>query len=221
VRTENPITEEVVARVAGQLPKLPSTDPLPPGILDGDFPALETINLYAVRFSDSPEAGSSRGSIAASELSGETGRSINPSCKDATSCAELCASPFPGFVVRPSKTPDGREGLLTDPDAWLETTTFPNEAADPWLLMLYYHPMSYFGGAPGVQFGQPHRSLPCGYNPDGIPRCRSESCSYWTGSSHKKTKLQLDCNDYSNWNTCVSFCGPPLPSPPSLPPLPY
>jgi hypothetical protein len=220
VRTENPITEQVVTRVTGQLPKLPSTEPLPAGILDGDFPALETINLYAVRFSDSPEAESSRGSIAASELNGENGRSVHSDGKDATSTAALCASPFPGFVVRPSKTPDGREGLLTDPDAWLESTAYLNAAADPYLRPIYYHPMSYYGGAPGVQFGNPVRAMPCGLNPDGTPICIAEACSYWTGSSHKKVRLQLDCNDYSNIATCVSYCGPPLPPPPQLPQLP-
>lgn len=220
VRTENPITKDVIARVEEQLPKLPSNDSLPPGILDGNLPALETINLYAVRFSDAPQAGSSRASVAVSESGAARGASINPSCHGATSCAQLCASPFPGFVVGVRQTPDGREGLLTDPDAWLESTVYQSAEADPYLRVLYYHPMSYYGGVPGVQFGHPYRSLPCGYTPDGIPRCQSEACSYWTGSSHKKTRLQLDCNDYSNWSTCVSFCGPPLPPPPVLPPLP-
>jgi hypothetical protein len=79
--------------------------------------------------------------------------------------------------------------------------------------------MSYYGGTPGVQFGDPHRAVPCGLNASGQPVCDPEACSYFTGSSHKKVKLQLDCNDYSNPNTCTSYCGPALPPPPMIPVL--
>jgi hypothetical protein len=196
VRTENPITAEVIAKIEGQLPRLPSSDPLPPGILDGDRPALKTFNLYAVALDGTP----------------------NQSCRGASDCAQLCASTFPGFAVAISKTPDGREAILTDPDSWLETTVFATMSDDPYLRPTFYHPMSYFGGAPGVQFGDPHRAMPCGLDDKGVSICLPESCSYFTGL-HRRTRLQLDCNDYSNADTCTSYCGPALPIPPEIPAL--
>jgi hypothetical protein len=217
VRTENPITAEVVADVEGKLPRLPSNDPLPPGILDGDLPALETINLYAVAFAD--EAPAPAEALAASQsVSGTESASKRPS-QNATRRAIACASTFPGFVVGERKTPDGREGILTDPDSWLDSTVYTSASDDPYLRLTFYHPMSYFGGLPGVIFGDPNRAMPCGVDANGTPICIGESCSYFTGI-HRRTRLQLDCNDYSNPNTCVSFCGPPLPPPPVLPQLP-
>ncbi len=196
VRTENPINGDVIAKVAEQLPKLPSSAPLPPGILDGDRPALKTFNLYAVTLDGAP----------------------NQRCQGASDCAQVCATTFPGFAVGISKTPDGREAILTDPDSWLETTSYTASTDDPYLRLTFYHPMSYFGGAPGVQFGDPHRAMPCGLDSNNVPICLPESCSYFTGI-HRRTRLQLDCNDYADADTCVSYCGAPLPAPPVVPAL--
>jgi hypothetical protein len=199
VQTENPITADVISKVETQLPALPSNEPLPRGILDGDQPALKTFNLYQAFFETSPPA---------------------QACQGASDCAMACASTFPGFAVSITKTPAGLEVVRTDPDSWLETTTYGSQAQDPYLKFLFYHPMSYYGDPPGVQFGDPHRALPCGLNPTtGAPKCDPEACSYHNGTSHTKVKLQLDCNDYTNPSTCTSYCGPPLPPPPSLPTL--
>jgi hypothetical protein len=181
------------------LPELPSNEPLPPGILDGDPPALKTFNLYQAVFETQPPA--------------------QKGCQGASDCAIACASTFPGFAVGITKTATGLEVVRTDPDSWLETTSYVSRADDPYLKPLFYHPMSYYGGTPGVQFGDPHRAVPCGLNTSGQPVCEAEACSYFTGSIHKKVKLQLDCNDYSNPNTCTSYCGPALPPPPMIPVL--
>lgn len=199
VETENPITHDVIAKIENLLPELPSNDPLPAGIIDGDQPALKTFNLYQAVFE--PEPPPQRG------------------CQGASNCAIACASTFPGFAVGITKTATGLEVVRTDPDSWLETTTYLTAAQDPYLKPLFYHPMSYYGGTPGVQFGDAHRAMPCGLNADGQPVCIAEACSFFTGSSHKKTRLQLDCNDYGDPDTCTSYCGPALPAPPSLPAL--
>lgn len=198
VRTENPITDAVVAKIEGQLPVLPSNEPLPPGILEpvqGQLPALKTFNLYAVAFEGTP---------------------ANRGCQGATNCAMACASTFEGFAVGEGKTPDGREAIITDPDSWLETTVFANQAQDPYLRPTFYHPMSYYGGAPGVQFGDFNRAAPCGIGANGKSVCPSESCSYYAGI-HKRTRLQLDCNNPSDFDTCTSYCGPPLPAASPIP----
>src|SRR5690606_16728223 len=100
---------------------------------DGDRPALKTFNLYHAFWENEPPA--QRG------------------CQGASSCAVACASTFPGFAVGITKTPEGLEVVRTDPDSWLETTVFASASADPYLRPTFYHPMSYYGGAPGTQFG--------------------------------------------------------------------
>ena len=199
VQTENPITKEVIEKVTPMLPELPSTEPLPPGILDGDRPMLKTFNLYQAVFD---------------------GTAPQQQCGTASNCALSCMSAFPGFGVGITKTATGLEVVRTDPDSWLETTTYLAAGDDPYLKPLFYHPMSYFGGAPGVQFGNPRRAVPCGLIPGTDESlCPGESCSYWNGSSHKRTRLQLRCNNYSDGNTCSSYCGPTLPDPPTIPAL--
>lgn len=199
-------TANIMKLVESMLPNLDkgSTEPLPPGIIDrgpnGADPLLKTFNLYQASWPNANEVPKQR-------------------CESASNCALACSSAFPSFAVGITKSSSGLEVVKTDPDAWLETTTYTAQPDDPYLRPLYYHPMSYFGGAPGVQFGDPHRAVPCGLNADGSPKCPSESCSYWTGSSHKKVKLQLDCNNYSDGSTCSSYCGPALMPPPAIPAL--
>ena len=112
--------------------------------------------------------------------------------------AVACAAGFAGFVL-------GHVGdsVLTDPPAWLLDTVYMSASYDPYMRAAYYHPMSYYGGAPGVQFGEAARYEPC-------PGCKPEICSYYAGS-HIKTPLQLDCLNDNDPDTCVSYCGPKLP----------
>ncbi len=178
-RTVNPITESVIDAVAPRLKFLSDRQvtaevaghPSP----DFAFPEeLEEKNLYRASFAAlvAPEASASPAASAAA-----------------------CAGGFAGFVLEAAGS-----SVLTDPQAWLLDTTYPTASADPYLRPGYWHPMSYWGGVPGVSYGNPHRAKPC-------PDCPAEYCSYWTGS-HKITRLQLDCNDPNDWDTCVSYCGP-------------
>lgn len=112
--------------------------------------------------------------------------------------AAVCAGGFAGFVLGTAGS-----SVLTDPVAWLLDNSYSSAAADPFLRPPYYHGMSYYGGAPGVLFGDKNRARPC-------PDCPPEQCSYFAGS-HLKTWLQLDCLDANVWDSCVSYCGPKLP----------
>jgi hypothetical protein len=123
-------------------------------------------------------------------------------CTSPANCAVQCASVFPGFVVGDTI---GEEGVMTDPPAWQLETTYTSEALDPYLRVNYYHPMSYYLGTPGVVFGEYARFDPCGGE-----KCDPEQCSYYDGM-HRKTWLQKHCLDYSNIDTCVSYCGEALP----------
>ncbi len=124
----------------------------------------------------------------------------DPACKTAGECARACAAGFPGFVI----SVEGNT-VLTDPPAWLLDTTYLGAERDPFLRPGYYHPMSYYGGVPGVQFGEYARFDPCGNG-----TCPAEACSYFAGL-HLRTQLQRDCLDDGDLDTCVSFCGPKLP----------
>jgi hypothetical protein len=170
----NPITEGTVVKVEAGLPKLPAEDNGRP------LPVLELLKentLYIV-----------------------TADQADATCsKSPADCAMACAGGFPGFVISGQG-----ESVLTDPPAWLLDTTFLGATADPFLRPGYYHPMSYYGGVPGVQFGEYSRFDPCGNG-----TCPAESCSYFAGV-HLKTQLQKDCLDDADLDTCVSFCGPPL-----------
>mgnify|MGYP001549797151 CR=1 FL=1 len=126
-------------------------------------------------------------------------------CQTPAECAQICAGGFPGFVI-------SGEGstVLTDPVAWLLDNTYTSSGGDPFLRATYYHPMSYYGGAPGVLFGDAARAEPCGPPVDGKVVCGPEQCSYFAGS-HLKTWLQKDCLDPTIEDSCVSYCGPKLP----------
>lgn len=115
--------------------------------------------------------------------------------------ATVCARAFTGFVIGAK----GPRDVVTDPIAWLTDTTYKTSIEDPYLRPTYYHPMSYYGGVPGVVFGNPARAAPCGPNAG----CPPELCSYYTGS-HIKTRMQLSCVIPGDWSTCASYCGPPL-----------
>lgn len=116
---------------------------------------------------------------------------------EAGDAAAHCAAGFAGFVL---ETTDST--VLTDPVAWLLNTTYAGPTQDPFLRPGYYHPMSWYGGPPGVHWGDAARFKPC-------PTCEPEWCTYYTGV-HKLTKLQLDCIVDSEPDTCSSYCGPPL-----------
>lgn len=126
-------------------------------------------------------------------------------CESPAACAQICAAGFPGFVISGEGS-----SILTDPVAWLLDNTYTSSGGDPFLRATYYHPMSYYGGAPGVMFGDSARAEPCGPPVDGKEVCPPEQCSYFAGS-HLKTWLQKDCLDPTVEDTCVSYCGPKLP----------
>jgi len=126
-------------------------------------------------------------------------------CETPADCAQICAGGFPGFVI----SGEGNS-VLTDPVAWLLDNTYVSGGSDPFLRATYYHPMSYYGGAPGVLFGDSARAEPCGPPVNGVQVCGPEQCSYFAGS-HLKTFLQLDCLDPAVPDSCVSYCGPKLP----------
>lgn len=120
-------------------------------------------------------------------------------CTTPAECATVCAGAFPGFVIGVQSD----TSVITDPPAWELETTYGSAASDPYLRLNYYHPMSYYNGTPGVQFAEYARFAPC-------KGCDAEMCSYYTGI-HTKVRLQKDCLDPNNPDTCVSYCGPPLP----------
>ncbi len=174
-RVVNPITDEVILRAIKLLPPLGKDDGTIPPVLE----LLKENSLYTVAM-DVP---------------------TRNKCDTPAACAQLCAGAFPGFVLAGQGN-----SVLTDPAAWLLTTTYnPPTLPDPYLRTGYYHPMSYYGGAPGVQFGTYQRFDPCGGRV-----CEPEACSYFAGI-HLKTQLQKDCLDNMNLDTCVSYCGTALP----------
>jgi hypothetical protein len=123
-------------------------------------------------------------------------------CGTPAECAAVCAAAFPGFVV----SSQDQIRVLVDPTAWLLDTTYKSSTSDPYMRPGYYHPMSYYGPLPGAIFGEYARFQPC----DAGVTCNPELCSYYAGS-HIKTFLQKDCLEDTNIDTCVSYCGPPLP----------
>lgn len=177
----NPITPAVIEAVSTQLTR--SIERRPFGDLRGEVSTtergipdeLELKNLYRVSWPQRTGAGA-----------------------EAASAAAACAAGFAGFVLQ---TVD--DTVLTDPPTWMYGGTFPNAAADPFLAPNFYHPMSFYGPLPGVQFGHYNRAHPC-------PGCPGEKCSYYAGI-HKITRLQGECLDPADITSCVSYCGPPLP----------
>jgi hypothetical protein len=193
-RIVNPINSDVIDRVIPLLPKLPAED-------NGQFDAagapqpflapLKQNAIYTVAFPN---------------------QTTGQKCDTPAACAALCAGGFPGFVL----AADGAS-VLTDPPAWLLDTSFTT--ADPFLRPGYYHPMSYYGGAPGTVFADASRACPIDgtgpFNPDPMGQvtpCTPETCSYFSGI-HVKYPLQLDCLDWTDFSTCVGFCAPPPATP--------
>lgn len=132
------------------------------------------------------------------------GQTAERGCESPAACAASCAKAFSGFVIGTK----GAENVVTDPIAWLTDTVYGSAPEDPYLRETYYHPMSYYGGVPGVVFGDPNRAEPCGPN----TTCLAELCSYYAGS-HIKTRMQMDCVIPGDDDTCAAYCGPPLPKP--------
>lgn len=189
-RVINPITPAVLEKVVPSLPVIPEDGlkddgrPLPPVVTE----ALKVNSTYAVGF---PQ-----------------GIPAQDGCKTPAECALKCAGAFPGFALDTV----GEASVLTDPVAWLLETTYagPPTEPDPFLRPGYYHPMSWYGGVPGVHFGEYERYEPCGVDANGVPVCKPEMCTYFTGV-HKLTTLQKDCIIEDDLDTCNSYCGPPLP----------
>jgi hypothetical protein len=191
-RTVNPINIEVVDQVIPLLPQLPAEDNGAQLTANGAQPPflapLKQDSVYTVSF-DTPPPGQK--------------------CDTPAACATACAAGFPGFVVAAQGT-----AVLTDPVAWLLDTSYPSTATDPFLRAGYYHPMSYYGGAPGTVFADATRACPIQGSAFGTaavnqgPTCVPEMCSYFSGI-HVKYPLQLDCLDNTDFSTCVGYCAPP------------
>jgi hypothetical protein len=182
-RVVNPISADVLTKVIPSLPVIPEN-----GLKDDgqprSFPELKVNSVYSVTLPPNtpPQDG----------------------CKTPAECAMKCAEAFPGFALDTA----GEASVVTDPVAWLLDTTYASSTADPYLKAGYYHPMSWYGGVPGVQFGDYARFEPCGVNAAGVAICEPERCSYYTGV-HKLTRLQKDCIIEGDLDTCNSYCGPP------------
>jgi hypothetical protein len=174
----NPITPRTISQVLDGLPQLPAADDGRPLAV---LPLLKENSIYSLAFEANP---------------------VGQKCETPAACGAICAGAFPGFVVK------GLSGntVQTDPPAWLLDTTYQASTSDPYLRATYYHPMSYYGGVPGVQFGEFARFSPC----NDPTLCAPEFCSYYAGS-HIKTPLQRDCLNDADLDTCVSYCGPKLP----------
>lgn len=185
-RVVNPITPDVMSKVIPSLPAIPEDglkdDGRPLAIMD----QLKVNSVYAVSFPQGVPA--------------------QNGCTTPSECAVKCAGAFPGFALDTA----GEGSVFTDPVAWLLETTYSGPTADPYLRAGYYHPMSWYGGVPGVHFGEYARYEPCGVNGSGVPICKPEMCTYFTGV-HKLTNLQKDCIIDTEIDTCISYCGPPLP----------
>jgi hypothetical protein len=184
-RTVNPISADVIAQVIEKLPKIPDEGLKDDGTPLSVFDALKVNSIYTVDF---PQGAPKQ------------------ACETASQCAMACSAAFPGFALDTV----GDASILTDPPAWLLDTVYPGTAQDPYLRAGYYHPMSWYPAPPGVLFGDYARYEPCGLNADGQPLCSAEFCTYYASGYHKVTKLQRDCLDNSNIDTCNSFCGPAI-----------
>jgi hypothetical protein len=112
----------------------------------------------------------------------------NQACGTPADCAGQCAGGFPGFVIRAADST-----MLTDPAYWLLDTVYP-PSTNPFLRRGYYHPMSYYGPAPGAIAGHRNR----------VP----ESCSHFAGGIHYIIQLKLDCLNVADFSSCISLCVP-------------
>jgi hypothetical protein len=135
---------------------------------------------------------------------------ITQKCDTPKACAAACAGVFPGFVIPHVVSPtsaDFPRTISVDPVSWWSERTFSTGSLDPYLSNSgAYHLMSYAN--PIAQFGALQRYQPCGPGSTD-PTCRPENCSYWAGT-HIRRPLQMYCNDYSDPETCTSYCGPDL-----------
>lgn len=188
-RPVNPITAQVIQAVAPKLGRVVARPAL--AAAADELVADELVIEQAARFPAELE-----------EHNLYRVEPINPASAlaqvDPARAAAACAGGFAGFVLETSG-----DLVLTDPVVWLLDTTYPSAAEDPFLRPGYYHPMSFYGPLPGAQFANYARYAPC-------PTCPPEKCSYFAGI-HKITRLQADCWDPGDVDTCVAYCGPPLP----------
>jgi hypothetical protein len=127
-------------------------------------------------------------------------------CESPGRCATLCAAAFPGLVVEIDS-----DRVITDPDSWWIDTLYASRSTDPYAALAFYHPMSYAAptSPPGEIYGSLSRFQAC----TTAGSCLPEYCSYWTGASHLKRRLQKYCDNPNDITTCNSFCGPDLPKP--------
>lgn len=187
-RVVNPINADSISKIVAQLPAIPED-----GLKDDGrpLPVLQDLKVNSVYTVGFPQ-----------------GVPAQEGCKTASECAIKCAGAFPGFALDTV----GETSVFTDPVAWLLETTYAGPTADPFLRAGYYHPMSWYGGAPGVHWGEYARFDPCNGAVDakGELLCKPEMCTYYTGV-HKLTTLQRDCIVDDELDTCISYCGPPLP----------
>jgi hypothetical protein len=134
------------------------------------------------------------------------GQQPSQQCEGPGRCATVCAGSFPGLIVSIDT-----DRVITDPDSWWVDTLYPTRPDDPFAPPSFYHPMSYAlpTSPPGQIYGSLSRFQVC-----TASTCLPEYCSYWTGASHLKRRLQMYCDNYNDISTCNSFCGPQLPPPP-------
>jgi hypothetical protein len=151
-------------------------------------------------------------SVYTTDLAGE-----KQPCGSAGSCATLCASGFPGFVLDQNE-----DSITTDPPPWNDPTQF-DPAADPYQPS-YYHPMSFYGDTvpPGVLVGSVVRANALISTDGGMTFSAGEKCSVYSGNSHVGGRLVPNCRiNPTNGNryACVGFCTPDgtqLPPPTNL-----
>jgi len=164
-------TEADYERYARLLPQLPAAETggeRPPVVLQ-----MKVNALYSVGFDGTPPS---------------------QKCESASNCATLCASGFPGFVIRQ----DANNTVLTDPPPWETDTVY--DRANPFQRPGFYHPMSYYGAPPGDLLGAHERAL---------SPAPGEKCSYYSEGFHQQTTLKENCQVMPTGDlSCVSACIP-------------
>jgi hypothetical protein len=201
-RVINPITADTIRLVESGLPSLPAADAGGTLQVASAGLSLRALTMLEADSADPVERLGIFDLLEQNSLYTVAGEIGGQRCASAAECAATCAGAFPSFVVGTV----GRDSVVADPMAWLIDATYESAPQDPYLRAGYYHPMSYYGGVPGVVFGDPARAEPCG--PGG--GCLPELCSYYAGS-HLKTRMQMSCVIPGDIDTCASYCGPPLP----------
>jgi hypothetical protein len=201
-RVINPIGHDAIALVERALPESSAADGSAPLLVDARGVTRASLTLIESSAELAGEPLNVFDVLQENSLYSVQAPAGGQGCDSPSACAAVCARAFPGFVLGTQ----GPEGIVTDPIAWLTDTIYGSAAEDPYLRATYYHPMSYYGGVPGVVFGDPARAEPCGPNTTCLP----ELCSYYAGS-HIKTRMQMSCVIPGDPDTCASYCGPPLP----------